>query len=265
MKKVVNLQAFADWLDNWHVIRIFQALSSMLLIVTLFAFYSEEVERNESKVISAWQIVSLDVSGNVGKREALELLNEKGMSLNYVNLRPSRLVREHGVYLAGVQLDDVDMNFANLSNSILIFGKFRNARLSASIFDFSNMAGVDLSGAYLNGASLQGVNLSNALLGSSRLVFADLRGVTNLECSMLKKALGWQYTFRDERLLCGKKRLSDKLSQFVGIGTLSQSNLTNTMKDIEITKEEAEYLKEAYDFQMEHSSDLVKNIISTLQ
>lgn len=46
-----RIQLFADWLDSWHLTRIFQSLSSFLLVVTLAALYWDFEDRDHARTV----------------------------------------------------------------------------------------------------------------------------------------------------------------------------------------------------------------------
>ena len=99
----------------------------------------------------------------------IEIKNEIGLSLYYVNLRRADL---KGADLIGVNLSNVD-----LSNVDLSFAYLYNANL-----EDANLNNANLRNAYLHNADLSNADLSNAYLSNTKLIGVDLRTV-NLEGS----------------------------------------------------------------------------------
>ncbi len=158
----LQLHRFADWLDNLHITRIFAAMTSFLLVLTLIAYIQdlsvkeeEKQERNEQRVVNAWQLIAIGAPGDTGKF-ALELLKKAGSSLRGINLAQKTLEtsfkREAGF---GVFLQKLNLPNTNLA--------------------FSNFAGADLSQADLQGSFLYRTNFSYSRLANSNLRKADLR------------------------------------------------------------------------------------------
>ncbi len=220
--KKISLIKFANWLDKWHITRIFQSLSSFLLIITLIGFYfnykqikNEQEDRNFTRTLGAWQLITTKAVGNSGKKDALEYLNRKGINLNGINLSVPE--NEVGTYLANINLENCMLIKANLKKANLDRANLKKANLASSNLEktyLSNanleqsiLAGANLYKAFLVGANLEyvralGVNLKKAdLLGASlkysnfakaNFKDADLRYVdlsyTNLSSAILKNA-----------------------------------------------------------------------------
>ena len=86
------------------------------------------------------------------------------------------------IYLWGVNLCDIDLNFANLSGADLSYTHLWNAKLAGA-----NLTGANLTGAQLINAFLNNADLSNANLYRADLSDASLKG-TNLSNTNLTDA-----------------------------------------------------------------------------
>ena len=164
-----RLHEFSDWLADWHIIRIFQALSSFLLLLTLIAFCQDQDVRKEERdakqygrKIDAWQIISTKASDNSGKRQALEYLHKAGEPL--IGIDFSVAEDQSGAYLRGLELPKADLRTADLSGAKLWIA--------------------DLSGANLEEADLDKADLRAARLNASE------------PCAQLKEAKNWQQAYR---------------------------------------------------------------------
>lgn len=219
-KKTVKngLYKIADWLDSWHLTRIFQALSSFLLIATLIVFYSEYQDRKEARKVAAWQLLTTKAPGNSGKIQALEYLNSIGEPLTGIDLSVDSDKDEAGVYLQGVQLKGANLKNAKLKRVDLSKADLTEAGLERAILSQANLSHADLRGANLSQANLSHTDLSGANLFKANLfradfirtniLFANLRGAylfgaKNLICEQLTNAKFWQEAYRDKELACG--------------------------------------------------------------
>ncbi|ADZ92900.1 pentapeptide repeat-containing protein [Marinomonas mediterranea] len=196
-----KLHRFADWLDSWHFTRIFQALSSFLLIVTLVGiiFDYQDRQRNiealklarddmklskesaeQGRKVAAWQLLTTKAPGNSGKKEALEYLNNINEPLTGIDLSVEE--DQQGAYLRGVELQKAKLRGSDLSHANLMYADLSEA----------NLYRANLSGAGLSRANLPGADLSFANLSGAALFGADLSGasfmVANLSGAYLSKA-----------------------------------------------------------------------------
>ena len=126
----------------------------------------------------------------------------KGMRLSRMNLE--------GVWLPGAELtfgrlDQVNLEDSNFQNAMLRHAVLSRARLRGADLRGARLQGADLSDADLEGADLQGADLrSNVTLNGIRR-YTNLLGVTGLTCSQLEEANGWEQSFRDSDLACGRE------------------------------------------------------------
>ena len=237
--KVGRLHAFADWLDDWHVTRIFQSFGAFLLVLTLVSFAidyqdrkDERLARKEARTVAAWQLLTARVSGNSGKKQALEFLHSQGHALIGIDFSPPAGV-DVGAYLMNlnaknVYMPDANFSYANLMNSnfsdAALFGaNFSNANLKGAEFQRANLMKTNFHGALLYSVNFQNadmsfVSLNGAIFGhvftpayneKGNLVIVNeeignLIGVKGMTCKALKRAINWEATLRDKELACGK-------------------------------------------------------------
>ncbi|WP_271270243.1 pentapeptide repeat-containing protein [Aliamphritea hakodatensis] len=201
---------FADWLNDWHLTRIFNSISSFLLILTLIAFNSDREARKEDRIVAGWQLLAIDSPGSSGKTEALEFLHQEGKSLEGIDLSVDN--EQAGVYLDGVLLPKADLFQANLTRASLRGANLTEAILFGANLSKANLRGANLTEATLSKANLSevdltwailtGVDLTSANLRSANLFEADLR-FAKLTCQELTNAENWETSFRDQELSCG--------------------------------------------------------------
>jgi uncharacterized protein YjbI with pentapeptide repeats len=196
-----TLHSIADWLDSWHIARIFQSLGSFLLCLTLIGFYldhesrlaenasrAEEREaRHEDRIVAGWQLLSIKSPGNSGKIEALEFLHKEQKPLIGIDLSVKK--GQPGAYLVKVQLPEANLAKANLTNADLTNAYLKNSDLKFSILNNADLTDADLSGAALQHSSLTNANLidsnlSNANLFNASLIKANLN-IANLSMANL--------------------------------------------------------------------------------
>ncbi|MCC5632088.1 pentapeptide repeat-containing protein [Nostoc sphaeroides] len=91
-----------------------------------------------------------------------------------------------GCNLVEAQLDNANLQAANLAGANLQEAELEKANLQGTNLTSANLQGVDLSKANLAGANLQGANLFDADLEAANLLGADLQGA-NLQKADLQK------------------------------------------------------------------------------
>jgi uncharacterized protein YjbI with pentapeptide repeats len=194
-----------------------------------------------------WQILNSATAqvGSGGRIEALEDLNNDGVSLNGLIAK--------GANLSGIQLQKADLRFANLQNTNLtcrsqkanvntrICSNLQGANLVGVNFQGANLVAVNFQGADLENANLETVNLIKAnlkaanLFGaniqSAKLLLADLKDANLLEANL--QAARLQGTNLQKANLFGANLQAANLKtvNFTG-ANLQASNLTDAdLKD----------------------------------
>ncbi len=170
------MHIFVDWLNDWHVTRLFQAAGSFLLILTLVGFYFDYQGRQQSRIVDAWQLITTKAPGNSGKKEALEYLNSIRQPLTGIDLSTNKKNWESGVYLMWANLPRVFFSQAKLDNANLSFANLERALLSSANLNEANLTGTNLTSANLKRANLINANLLNAQLKNADLSNANLLG-----------------------------------------------------------------------------------------
>lgn len=210
------LHRLADWLDNWHLVRILSTLSSFLIITAVFTFWTDLEDKQISLINSAWQILHNDHPGPSGEKEALEYLNSEKCLLGlcwkdrvqFVDLNLSQ-VDGNRSYLKGINLQEsyfestkiegVDFSFANLSDSTIIDSYFFDSIISNANFENVNIVFADLSEAQGVSSNFRNANILSVSMRYAILSSADFQGAliqdTNLSGSDLNGA-----NFRNARI-----------------------------------------------------------------
>jgi uncharacterized protein YjbI with pentapeptide repeats len=117
---------------------------------------------------------------------------------------------QSGEKKAVISLRNADFNGALLTETHLGEANLRAARLLGANLTKATLWGATLSEANLSGASMEGAvlwgaSMGGAILDKANLKSADLRGVTDITCEQLQKALNWHLTYRDDDLACGSE------------------------------------------------------------
>ncbi|WP_105167623.1 pentapeptide repeat-containing protein [Pseudoalteromonas sp. T1lg23B] len=182
---------------------LMKLLTYVSVMLAIVVFFYDWVIKEESRLMTAWQVVATRASGNSGKIRALEYLNQRGERLMGIDMSPPNIDRSEdmlsvGVYLAGINLSDADLSMANFlgahlgganfSNATLVMSDLRAGFLRQTIFDGANMRGAHFSGSPLVEVSLKD---------------ADIRGAIGLSCESLTVAKYWETAIRDDSLKCG--------------------------------------------------------------
>lgn len=187
------------------------------LLVSLVSYYREAPKRKQQAHYQAWEIINgannQTVSG--GRIEALQLLNQDGVSLRNINLDKADLsgINLNNAFLIGVSFKDSKLTCVTIKtsksssfppqctkirNSELSWGKFQEANLfdadfQKSIFWNAEMQEARLIKAKLQGANFENTQLQNAYLNYANLEKAELMGANfqdaDLENANLKDAI----------------------------------------------------------------------------
>lgn len=187
-----HLHRFADWLDVWHVTRIFNAISAFAILLAVAAFAIDMVGRTEDRIARAWQLVTTKAPGNSGKIETIEYLHSENwwwpfkQRVPLVGIDLSKETHGNSVYLQGLRLVSARMPNANLSGARLIGANLKrtqlnNSNLSGADLAYSNLSytyssDVDFSSAILSRADISNSNLQFANLSDARLDYASFSG-----------------------------------------------------------------------------------------
>lgn len=109
-----------------------------------------------------------------------------------------------GAVLSGMNMYRVSLSKTNLQAADLSWANLRSARLRYANLRDAELTAATLSGAYLLHADLRGANMKDVRLENTHLGSVDLRGVKNLTCAQLFKAIKWESAYRDESLACDR-------------------------------------------------------------
>jgi Pentapeptide repeats (8 copies) len=182
----------AYFLSNWAFLEVLEYLGSFGVLIAVIFYFAESGDRLKQKHYQAWQVIDLaeGKGGNGGRIDALEELNEDGVSLVGVNLSSAFLVgvRLPKANLARATFEAADarraqMRGADVEDASLRSANLRGAALERVSFERSVLDDADLSGADLQSADLTGASLENTDLRNT-----DLEGVKWTELRSVKGA-----------------------------------------------------------------------------
>ncbi len=169
------------WFQQSDFARLFaEVIGGTAVIVTLVvagvALKGEIAQREKDRIVRAWTVIAMspDARGNIGQKEAIEVLHERGIEFPRVNLA--------WAYLPGVKLDHANLAGAILNFAVLDGANLHDAELGGAELFNVDLTGADLSGAVLSGAVRMCANLSGANLTLTNLSDADLRDIPRLGC-----------------------------------------------------------------------------------
>ena len=111
----------------------------------------------------------------------------------------------------GLDLSHADLSHSRIINSIFTGAILMNVNFTGTYIENSDFTNVDLSQANFKGAEIRGVIFTDALLYLTNLkmitIGSESRDKIAEFCRVLTRARAWQYSYRDEKLLCGAKAL----------------------------------------------------------
>lgn len=197
---VIILAIIALWLeaDTIRSFRdaikvLFEHAESIAIVAAVISFFKEAPGRKAQKHYEAWQVIdhaaAARVSTSYARIQALQDLNQDGVSLRGINLPGARLqeINLQGAILTCADLSEADLVRANLMDADLSHTNLSHANLIDANLRGANLMDADLSGAILGLADLSHCNLVDADLMEANLMDADLRH-TNLQGANLTNA-----------------------------------------------------------------------------
>ncbi len=188
------------------IVRIFQSLASLAIIVSAFQLIAGLEERRSQLIDERWQTIGSGLNAGGGKRRALEFLHEKGELLSNVELIDVQLSalnlpekqwpgqsEKRGARLQEAVFKGSNLHNAYLGKANLYRSDFSRLEDSVTNLDSVNFQGADLRQANFQGADLQnacfkGANLQEANFTGAHLGNADFRGSRFLEKPQIEAA-----------------------------------------------------------------------------
>ncbi|HMD54209.1 MAG TPA: pentapeptide repeat-containing protein [Phycisphaerae bacterium] len=176
----------ANLMSRWKFLEVLEYLGSFSILLAVIFWFAEAPQRVMERHYQAWQVINTaqGKGGNGGRIDALEELNQDGVSLIGVDLMDA--------FLQNIDLKHAQLNRAIFSSADLRGANFSYAQLESSHFIYANLRGAhlvhadltdtmlddaDLTGASLKGANLAGVSLDGTELSNADLSGADLSGL----------------------------------------------------------------------------------------
>lgn len=168
-----------------------ETLGLVGLVFAVGLFLNELKERQEDRIVQAWQLITAPAPGNSGKREALEYLNSRSLCLPiglqlpiYGNCWKERVSltgidlssQRHGgsVYLENINLEGANLENANLSGTYLLAANLQRSRLTGTDLSNAQLTGVDFSQAHIVEADLTRAVLISTEFRGARIVMSNL-------------------------------------------------------------------------------------------
>jgi hypothetical protein len=168
-----------DWvvygLSNWRFLEALDYLGRLGVVLGVVFYFAESGDRLKQKHYQAWQVINLaeGKGGNGGRIEALEELNQDGVSLVGVNLGSAFLM---GVRLPKAKLARANFDAADARNAELVGASVTDASLRSANLREAKLEGASFARSILDGADLTGANLRRTDLTGVSFENADLRG-----------------------------------------------------------------------------------------
>jgi hypothetical protein len=170
-------------LGKWSIFEVLDYVGSFSILIAVIFYFAGAGDRLKQKHYQAWQVINTaqGKGGNGGRMDALQELNDDGVSLVGVDVSGSYL---RGVTLIHADLrrggfDGADLRDAVLRQSVLASSSLRAANLRKCDCSQADLTDADLADADLNGAALSGADVQNANLDRADLRNADLSGLRN--------------------------------------------------------------------------------------
>lgn len=179
-------------------------------------------EQFEDNKISTEIQVILEVLFN-HEHPDTDVINLQNVNLNGAQLRNSIL---KWVNLEGVNLKRADLGWANLENTNLKGANLERANLGASNLQYANLIGANIERVYMGESNLKGARLVNANFKGADLSWANLSGTTCKEADFTKANL------QDADLTGAFFLTPDQLSKVRSLYNIKlDEELSNILKD----------------------------------
>ena len=189
-------------LSRWAFLDILEKLGRLTILTAVIFYFAESEQRLKQKHYQAWQTINLAQGkpGSGGRIDALQDLNEDGVSLTGVDLSQAYLVKIdlEGAVLREANFREANLDSANLQRARLRGANFQGANLvnanlqranliNANLQEARGLGSTKLQGTNLAGAKLMYTNFIDANLEEAKLGSANLQGA-NLSSTKLQRA-----------------------------------------------------------------------------
>ena len=177
----------------FHVINspIFRSVELAILVASLvyliLTYNSEIKERQNQRLVNAWQIALEEAPGSSGKSPALQYLYAQKQPMFGLNM--SYVKHGHPVFLRNLDLFDEQQGLSgaylphsSFAGAIMYDADLRKANLTNACLYKANLRHADLTEANLSRADLSGAILSHANLKDAKFIDANVSG-THMQCS----------------------------------------------------------------------------------
>jgi len=150
-----------------YLFNLSKRLGYLAVVVAIFFFFAERDNRRKAKHYQAWQAINSaqGKTGSGGRIDALQDLNEDGVSFRYIDLSIAEL-RE-------IDLKSAKLIYANLSWTQLILAHLERSDFSGTFFYCTK-----LSEAHLDGADFKGTTIIASDFPDATLIGADFKNAT---------------------------------------------------------------------------------------
>ena len=180
----INVFLTTDWGIGLNKItrhEFYQRIESLSILAGVIVILASSSEQRKRSNYEAWQVINSATNqrGSGGRKDALEDLNQDGVSLAGLNLKNADLIE--------INLKKANLVRANLQNTKLNHSNFSKANLTDAKLIESDLSDANLEQADLTNADLSRANLNNANLKNAKLISTKLSN-TNLRQAYLDNA-----------------------------------------------------------------------------
>lgn len=175
------LKWFYYWLRGLALFDLLELAGRCTVLFVAILWLRECDDRTKERHYRAWELINSarESTGDGGRKDALQALNEDGASLAGASLE--------NAYLPGIDLKGANLYRAHLSNAELSGANFGDAKAWEANLEGANLEGANFQGTSLLMAHLKGANLLHVNFKRADLQSADLGGV-NLTGAILQEA-----------------------------------------------------------------------------
>jgi len=208
--------------DHW-LVTLGEILGKLAIFFAIIMWLAEAGDRKIQAQHRAWNVLisASGMSGNYGRKRALQELHEEGISLE-------------GVDLSHALLSDLSLHKARMSESSFVQADLSRASFVGTKFNRADFTLADIKGVDFTNAELRCTLFCEADMGADKngplvlkganIKYADFTGARSLDCEQILSAENHETALLPEGQECGgfnenrrKKILAERLETCASI------------------------------------------------
>ncbi len=195
-----TLRSFDNWLEKQAIFPILDKLGKLSILVailsTAISYQADRKNTIKARHFQAWQVINTATgqTGSGGRELAIRDLIKDDVPMAGINIE--------NAWLQYADLSNGDFNNSNFKNTRISGVEFMKANFTYAKFTNSVLIDIDFSDAVLEGVDFTNTQMFRLNLSGANLNKAVLIGVKGLTCEQLKMAKNWEKAKRSTSFVC---------------------------------------------------------------